>query len=105
MTPKTDHTSEASVSLGVRTDAGHPGLGDGDRHAKPRRKRLLELRGHRWTPAERAILISLVAIAMGSLFVTTYSLTLGDPIPRHNDDRRPVLLKVPSSRGSPASRR
>ena len=49
----------------------------------PRRRRLLELRGHRWTPAERAILISLVAIAMGSLFVTTYSLTLGDPIPRH----------------------
>jgi hypothetical protein len=44
---------------------------------------LLELRGHRWTPAERAVLISLVAIAMGSLFVTTYSLTLGDPIPRH----------------------
>ena len=28
-----------------------------------------------WTPAERAILISLVAIVMGSLFVTTYSLT------------------------------
>lgn len=85
MTTKTDHTREASVSLGVRTDAGHPELGDGDRHAKSRRKRLLELRGHRWTPAERAILISLVAIAMGSLFVTTYSLTLGDPIPRHID--------------------
>ena len=49
----------------------------------PRRRRLLELRGHPWTPPERAILISLVAIAMGSLFVTTYSLTLGDPIPRH----------------------
>jgi hypothetical protein len=28
-------------------------------------------------------LISLVAIAMGTLFVTTYSLSLGDPIPRH----------------------
>lgn len=49
----------------------------------PRRRRVLELRGHRSTPAERAILISLVAIAMGSLFVTTYSLALGDPIPRH----------------------
>jgi hypothetical protein len=49
----------------------------------PRRRRLLELREHPWTPAKRAILISLVAIAMGSLFVTTYSLTLGDPIPRH----------------------
>jgi hypothetical protein len=41
------------------------------------------LRRHSWTPAERAILISLVAIAMGTLFVTTYSLSLGDPIPRH----------------------
>jgi hypothetical protein len=46
-------------------------------------RRLLELRGRRWTPAERAILISLVAITMGSLFVVTYSLALGDPIPRH----------------------
>jgi hypothetical protein len=45
--------------------------------------KMLELRGHRWTPAERAILISLVAIAMASLFVTTYSLSLGDPTPRH----------------------
>ena len=44
---------------------------------------MLDLRGHRWTPAERAILISLLAIAMGSLFVATYSLALGDPIPRH----------------------
>ena len=51
----------------------------------PRRRRLLELRRHRWAPAERAILISVVAIAMGTLFVTTYSLTLGDPIPRHID--------------------
>lgn len=51
--------------------------------AVPRRRRFLELQGHRWAPAERAILISLVAIAMGSLFVTTYSLALGDPIPRH----------------------
>jgi hypothetical protein len=49
----------------------------------PHRRRLLQLRGHRWTPAARAILISVVAIAMGSLFVATYSLALGDPIPRH----------------------
>src|SRR6185437_4212757 len=48
-----------------------------------RQRRLLQLRRHQWTSAERAILISLVAIAMGTLFVTTYSLTLGDPIPRH----------------------
>ena len=49
----------------------------------PSRRRLLELRGHRWTPAERAILISLVAIAMGSLFVAGSRCALGDPIPRH----------------------
>jgi hypothetical protein len=79
MTSKTDHTREASVS---------PGSGTVDRPdapSAPRRRRLLELRGHRWTPVERAILISLVAIAMGSVFVTTYSLALGDPIPRHID--------------------
>jgi hypothetical protein len=119
MTSKTDHTREASVPAGLRTDAQHPEFAEGDLQAKRRpvvawrsflkavglagadtvarsgtvdrpdapparhRRRLLELRGHRWTPAERAILISLVAIAMGSVFVTTYSLTLGDPIPRH----------------------
>ena len=33
--------------------------------------------------AERAVLISVVAVAMGSLFVTTYSLALADPVPHH----------------------
>jgi hypothetical protein len=103
MTSKADHTRDASVSPGLRTDAEHPEFAEEDLQAKwrraatvsrsgtvdrpdappaPRRRRLLELRGHRWTPAERAILISLVAIAMGSVFVITYSLALGDPIPR-----------------------
>src|SRR4051794_20220324 len=119
MTSKTDHTREASVSPGLRTDAEHREFPEDELQAKwrrvvgrasflradalagaatatrsgtvdrpdappaPRRMRLPELRGQRWTPAERAILMSLVAIAMGSLFVSTYSLTLGDPIPRH----------------------
>lgn len=44
---------------------------------------LRRVREHRWSPVERAILISAIAIAAGSLFVTTYSLALGDPVPRH----------------------
>lgn len=32
---------------------------------------------------ERGIGIMLLAIAMGSLFVTSYCLALGDPVPRH----------------------
>ena len=43
------------------------------------------MRGRRWTAAERAILIMVLAIAMGSLFVTTYSLALGDPVPHRID--------------------
>jgi hypothetical protein len=39
------------------------------------------LRGHTWTPVERAILIATIAIVMGALFVTSYSLALGDPVP------------------------
>jgi hypothetical protein len=35
----------------------------------------------RWPPPARASLISLVAIAMAALFVTTYSLALGNPVP------------------------
>jgi hypothetical protein len=41
------------------------------------------LRRHPWTPVERTILISAIAIVMGALFVTSYSLALGDPVP-HN---------------------
>jgi hypothetical protein len=51
----------------------------------PRLPRLAGLRGHEWTAAERAVVISALAIAMGSLFVTTYSLALGDPVPHHID--------------------
>jgi hypothetical protein len=51
------------------------------RRRPPRIPRLSRLREHRWSPAERAVVILVVAIVMGSLFVTAYSLALGDPIP------------------------
>jgi hypothetical protein len=44
---------------------------------------LSRLRRHKWTPLQRTVLISVVAVVMGSLFVTTYSLALGDPVPHH----------------------
>src|SRR5919106_1260056 len=44
-----------------------------------RRRRV---RDHTWSPPERAVLIAVLAIAMGSLFLTTYTLALGDPAPR-----------------------
>ena len=43
------------------------------------------IRGHRWTSIERAGVIAAMAIVMGSLFVTTYTLALGDPVPRRID--------------------
>lgn len=42
---------------------------------------LSRLRRREWSPQQRAVLISVVAVVMGSLFVTTYSLALGDPVP------------------------
>jgi hypothetical protein len=53
------------------------------------------LREHRWSPGERVALIAALAILMGSLFVTSYSLALGDPVP-HRIDAAVV--------GDPASR-
>jgi hypothetical protein len=44
---------------------------------------LSRLRRHKWSPPQRAVLISVVAVVLGSLFVTTYSLALGDPVPHH----------------------
>ncbi len=52
-------------------------------------------RAHGWTPVERAILISLIGIVMGALFVTSYSLALGDPVP-HGIDA--ALVGDPSGR-------
>lgn len=42
---------------------------------------LAALRRWRWPPAARAALISVVAIALAALFVTTYTLALGNPVP------------------------
>jgi hypothetical protein len=41
------------------------------------------VRSRERTPGERAVVIMLVAIVMGSLFVASYSLALGDPVPHH----------------------
>jgi hypothetical protein len=42
-------------------------------------------RGRQWSPLQRAILIAALATVMGSLFVATYSLALGDPVPHRID--------------------
>jgi hypothetical protein len=47
--------------------------------------RLGTLRGRQWSTRERVAVISALAIVMGSLFVTTYSLALGDPVPHRID--------------------
>jgi hypothetical protein len=51
----------------------------------PRIPRPASWRGHRWSAAERAILIAVLAIVAGSLFLTVYSLALGDPVPHRID--------------------
>jgi hypothetical protein len=51
----------------------------------PRIPRLSSLREHRWSASERAVVIAVVAIVMGSLFITSYSLALGDPMPHRID--------------------
>ena len=43
------------------------------------------LREHRWSTGEKVVIIAALAIAMGSLFVTTYSLALADPVPHRID--------------------
>jgi hypothetical protein len=42
-------------------------------------------RRHEWTPIQQTLLISALAIVMGCLFVTAYSLALGDPVPHRID--------------------
>ncbi|HET9256679.1 MAG TPA: hypothetical protein VFO16_15975 [Pseudonocardiaceae bacterium] len=46
---------------------------------------LANLREHRWSAIEQAAVISLLTIVMGTLFVTSYTLALGDPVPHHID--------------------
>jgi hypothetical protein len=40
---------------------------------------------HEWTPIKRAAFIGALAIVMGTLFVTSYTLALGDPVPPRID--------------------
>jgi hypothetical protein len=47
--------------------------------------RLPSLREHRWSSTGRTFVISLLAIGVGSLFVVSYSLALGDPVPHRID--------------------
>ena len=54
---------------------------NGPQAAGRRFPRLARIREHQWSPVERTALIAALAIVMGSLFVTTYSLALGDPVP------------------------
>src|SRR3954451_15409445 len=42
-------------------------------------------RRHEWSPMDRTVVIVLLAIVFGCLFLLTYSLTLGDPVPRRID--------------------
>src|SRR3954463_11393064 len=39
----------------------------------------------RWSPAASAVVVCAVAIAVGSLLLTTYTLSLGDPVPHRLD--------------------
>jgi hypothetical protein len=57
-----------------------------DAHPRALRpSRLTALRERSWSVGERVALISVLTIVMGSLFVTTYSLALGDPVPHRID--------------------
>jgi hypothetical protein len=58
---------------------------DPARRTLPSRPRLAARREHRWSEPQRVTLIAVVGIVMGSLFLTSYSLALGDPIPRRID--------------------
>src|SRR5437660_1403009 len=66
------------------------------RRRTPLVPRLFKLRGHRWSAMERAVFIAFLAIAIGSLFVTSYSLALGDPVPHRIDA---ALVGDPTDQG------
>jgi hypothetical protein len=54
--------------------------------SSPRRiARVPWVRDHTWSPLERAVDIAALTITTGSLFLTTYTLALGDPVPHRID--------------------
>ena len=58
-------------------------------------------RMHRLTPVERAILISVIAIFMGALFVTSYSLALGDPVAATSTPLSSAIRAAARARSTP----
>jgi hypothetical protein len=67
-------------------ESGSPGEAKGAAPDTGRRvPRPIRRGSHQWTPIERAGVIAALAIVMGSLFVATYSLALGDPVPHRID--------------------
>jgi len=52
---------------------------------RTRRRRIPRVRDHDWSPPQRAVAIAALTIVMGSLFLTTYTLALGDPVPHRID--------------------
>jgi hypothetical protein len=50
-----------------------------------RRSPFSRVREHTWSSLERAAFIGALTIVMGSLFLTTYTLGLGDPVPHRID--------------------
>jgi hypothetical protein len=89
-----EESGASAAARGATADAGGRGA------------RLVGLRGHHWAPIERAAVIAALAIVMGSLFVTTHTLALGDPVPRRIDaalvgDPRADSGTVKAVQGSP----
>jgi hypothetical protein len=56
-----------------------------DRGPRRRFAHVPRLRDHTWSPPQRAVVIAALTIALGSLFLTTYTLALGDPVPHRID--------------------
>jgi hypothetical protein len=52
---------------------------------RPRLPRLVRIGEREWRPVERDAVIAGIAITMGALFVSSYSLALGDPVPHRID--------------------
>jgi hypothetical protein len=74
------------------------------RWPRARVARLRRMREREWRPVERAAVIAVIAITMGALFVTSYSLALGDPVP-HRIDAGLVGRRTDQSRAIRAAQR
>ena len=43
------------------------------------------IRGHRWSPVQRAVVVAFLATVVGSLYLITFALALADPVPHRID--------------------